>query len=135
MNNKILLFLFISFFSITTLQATAETSTDYTQFSIEELEQFANEGDAQAQFNLGLVHYKEQNYSEALKWYETAAILGLPAAQYKLGMMYFSGQGVKQNLQESRKWLMLADRNGINSKRTLLQINFYLFLDTLFPLE
>ncbi len=38
-----------------------------------------------------------RNYSEAIKWYQKAAEQGIASAQYKLGYMYYYGQGISQN--------------------------------------
>jgi TPR repeat protein len=39
-----------------------------------------------------------QDYAEAVKWYRKAAEQGDVKAQSNLGVMYASGQGVKQDL-------------------------------------
>ena len=54
---------------------------------------YAEQGDADAQFNLGQM-YREglevaQNYKEAVKWYRLSAEQGHAGAQCNLGMMYY----------------------------------------------
>jgi TPR repeat protein len=65
------------------------------------VEQSADQGDATAQCNLGVMYGKgegvQQNYTEALKWYKKAADQGDATAQYALGLMYYNGEGVQQN--------------------------------------
>ena len=57
----------------------------------------AEQGNAKAQYNLGLIYDKgqglPQDYQEALKWYRTAAEQGQVQAQNNLGAMYNDGQG------------------------------------------
>ena len=77
----------------------------------------ADQGDANAQFNLG-VRYDNgegvpQNNVEALKWYWLAANQGLANAQYNLGVRYGEGRGVPQNEAEAVKWYRLAANQGL----------------------
>ena len=61
----------------------------------------AAQGNANAQFRLGLMHYNGdgvvQDHKEAVKWYRLAADQGNALAQNNLGTMYESGHGVVQN--------------------------------------
>jgi len=72
----------------------------------------ADQGDAIAQFNLGLTYDKgwgaPQNDAEAAKWYRLAADQGDADAQINLGGMYHNGRGVPQNHAEALKWFRLA---------------------------
>ena len=59
--------------------------------------QLADQGDANAQNNLGVM-YKEglgvaQDYAEAVRWYRKAADQGDAGAQNNLGVMYAKGWG------------------------------------------
>ena len=51
----------------------------------------AEAGDADAQFNLGVMYYQglgvEQDFKEVVKWYQKAADQGDVEAQYNLGVM------------------------------------------------
>jgi len=72
----------------------------------------AEQGDAVAQYNLGLM-YKQgkgvpQDYKEAVRWYRVAAEQGDATAQYNLGGMYHEGQGVPQNYIQAHMWYNLA---------------------------
>lgn len=55
------------------------------------LEQSAKQGDAQAQFQLGLLYFKgdevQQDYKQAKDWFEKAAKQGHVAAQYNLDIL------------------------------------------------
>jgi len=77
---------------------------------------YAEQGDAEAQFNLGQM-YREglevaQNYKEAVKWYHLSAEQGDARAQCDLGMMYYEGLGVEQDYKEAVKWYRLAAEQG-----------------------
>ena len=76
----------------------------------------ADQGDAIAQFNLGLTYDKgwgvPQNDAEAVKWYSLAADQGDADAQINLGGMYHNGRGVPQNDAEAVKWFRLAADQG-----------------------
>ena len=59
----------------------------------------ASQGDARAQYNLGIMYDKgqgvEQSYSEAMRFYRMAAAQGYASAQINLGNMYREGHGVE----------------------------------------
>lgn len=68
----------------------------------EQMEQAANQGDAEAQNNLGSEYFFEamgthQNYDKAFKWFTKAANQGNASSQYMLGLMYYDGRGVRQD--------------------------------------
>lgn len=54
-------------------------------------------GSAEAQFSLGQYHFSQQNYAEALRYFEMAEKGGSTQARYQLGVMYYDGLGVKEN--------------------------------------
>ncbi|MDO4698621.1 MAG: tetratricopeptide repeat protein [Pasteurellaceae bacterium] len=77
----------------------------------------AEQGEAKAQFNLGVM-YKEgegikQDDYQAFKWFEKAAEQGEAPAQIALGGMYALGKGVEPNRNLARKWIGLACDNGL----------------------
>jgi hypothetical protein len=61
----------------------------------------AKQGDATAQFNIGLMYANgtgvAQSDTDAVKWYRKAADQGLAQAQSKLAAMYMAGKGVPQD--------------------------------------
>ena len=68
---------------------------------------------AHAQFTLGQMYdIGKKDYVTAFTWYKYAAIAGYDEAQYNLGGMYGSGQGVTQNYAEAVKWYKLAAAQG-----------------------
>jgi len=88
---------------------------DY-QTALRLLKLLAEQGDADAQHNVGVMYDKgrgvPQNYAEALKWYRRAAEQGNALAQNNLGAMYDNGQGVPQNYAEAIKWYRRAAEQG-----------------------
>ena len=76
----------------------------------------ADQGHAMTQFNLGVMYRKgegvEQDFKEAIKWYQKAADQGEANAQYNLGAMYCNGQGVEQNYVTGYAWWNIAAANG-----------------------
>src|SRR5205814_4996237 len=70
----------------------------------------AQQDDAVAQFNLGIIYAKggSPNYAEAALWYHLAADHGLGGAEFNLGMMYVEGQGVSLDYVQAHMWLNLV---------------------------
>ncbi len=76
----------------------------------------AEQGDAKAQSNLGLMYDRglgvTQDYAEAVKWYRKAAEQGFARAQSNLGFMYRKGRGVPQDDAEAVGWWCKAAEQG-----------------------
>ena len=77
----------------------------------------AEQGDAVAQYNLGLMYANGegvlQDYAMALKWYTLAAEQGDADAQFGLALIYEYGkQGVPMDWKAAEKWLTLAVEQG-----------------------
>ena len=84
--------------------------------ALKEWKPLAEQGDAYAQFNLGLMYHEgkgvPQDYKTAVKWYRLAAEQGNASAQSNLGFMYRKGQGVPQDDKTAVKWYRLAAEQG-----------------------
>ena len=88
--------------------------------------ELANEGDACAQYNLGLMYeygrgvefYEEAE--EAVEWYQKAAEQGLADAQCDLGLMYEYGRGVEQSDEKAREWYQKAADQGFEDAMVAL---------------
>ena len=65
------------------------------QDDLDTVRQAADQGDANAQFNLGHMYYNGEGVpkddAEAVKWYRLAAEQGDASAQSRLGVMYATG--------------------------------------------
>ena len=76
----------------------------------------AEQGDANAQYNLGQdVHNGEgvpEDNKEAVKWYTKAAEQGDADAQSMVGVCYADGLGVAKNPIEGYAWYNIAIANG-----------------------
>jgi uncharacterized protein len=73
----------------------------------------ADQGDASALFNLGLMSEEgrgvPQDHAEAARWYRLAAEQGYPQAQYNLGLFYLQGEGgTPQDNVSAHMWFNLA---------------------------
>ena len=95
---------------------------DY-QTAIKLWKPLAEQGDARAQYDLGVLDAKgrgvPQNYAKAVKWFYKAAEQGYAKAQYNLGVMYKKGLGVTKDYAQAHMWFRLAairgDANAIKS--------------------
>jgi TPR repeat protein len=76
----------------------------------------AEQGDAQAQLNLGVAYYSGEGLArdeaEAVKWFRQAAEQGEAKAQFSLGLAYIFGFGVTKDKFEAIKWFRLAAEQG-----------------------
>ena len=76
----------------------------------------AEQGDANAQFNLGVCYENgqgvEEDVNEAVRWYRKAAAQGVAEAQLNLGVCYANGLGVAEDATEAVKWFRKAAEQG-----------------------
>jgi tetratricopeptide (TPR) repeat protein len=83
---------------------------------LKNLEARANNGDASAQFDLGVRCGKGDgvpvDHEKAAVWYRKAAEQGLAKAQAALGRCYAIGEGVAQDYAEAAKWSRKAAEQG-----------------------
>lgn len=81
-----------------------------------EFNQLADNGNAAAQYNLGLMYDYGQgvprNDNLALSWYRKAAIQGHAQAQFRVGAMYDTGQGAARNYKAALSWYRKAAKQG-----------------------
>ena len=88
----------------------------------------AEEGDANAQFNLGVLydnrlddnnHPTGSNRTGAIKWLRRAAQQGLPRAQVRLAEIYVHGPESPADYIKAYAWILLATTNlsGIHRQR------------------
>ena len=84
--------------------------------ALRELQPFAEQGDALAQFYLGMLHDLgggvPQDYSTAHKCYSLAAEQGGANAQTHLGDLYALGNGVIQDNAYAHMWYNIAASTG-----------------------
>ncbi|MCA1979294.1 MAG: sel1 repeat family protein [Thiobacillus sp.] len=88
---------------------------DYKK-ALAEFRPLADQGNADAQFNLGEMyaygHGVPQDYKEAVSWYRRAAERGHIRAQKNLGIIYAYGLEVPQDYREAAVWNRRAAEQG-----------------------
>ena len=91
-----------------------EKTLNYEKIS--QYRQAAEQGNADAQYNIGLCLYNgdgvSQDYKEAIRWFRKAAGQGCADAQYKLGCCYDNGFGVNQDRRVADWWFWTAAKQG-----------------------
>ena len=87
--------------------------------ALKEWKPIAEQGNAAAQFNLGLMYAKGdgvlKDYAEAAKWYRLSAEQGDADAQNNLGVLHVYGHGVLQDNVTAHMWYNIASANGHES--------------------
>jgi uncharacterized protein len=99
--------------------AAAFQKADYAT-ALAQWQPLAQQGDLQAQFNLGILHDQgrgvPQNRAEAARWYKLAAEQGDMIAAYNLGMLHIQPLHalgtVARDGAEGVKWLRVAGDKG-----------------------
>ncbi len=80
------------------------------------LKGLAEQGDADAQFNLGIMYTNGEgvpkDYAKAAYWFLKAAEQGDAKAQSNLGVMYEKGGGVPKDYVQAYAWMGIAATQG-----------------------
>ena len=101
---------------------TAAQSGDFAT-ALKEWKPLAGQGDAKAQYNLGVMYdvgeRVTQDDKEAVRWYTLAAEQEHAKAQYNLGVMYALGEGVIKDYVYAHMWGNIASMNGNDKGETL----------------
>ena len=120
----LLIGLCLCWLSYTSLEGTErDPSQDQTQRQdvVEAIRLAAEEGDASAQFNLGVMYANgegvPQDYAEAVRWYRLATDQGHSSAQGGLGFMYANGRGVPRDYVAAHMWFNLAGAQSSGDQR------------------
>ncbi len=115
----LLIFFMLGLISVCLPQKVLAEFSDTGIASFQLTQSKANQGDADAQFNLGLLYYTgigtPQDTRYAIYWYTKAAEQGHVNAQYKLGSLYHDGYGkeVRKDLKLAVYWLTKAAEQGL----------------------
>lgn len=80
---------------------------------------------AEEQYEMGLEFFKEKIYEKALKHFTNAAEQGNSDAQYKLGLLYFCGEGVPKDFVEAKKWFETAYKKNNGPATYFLSCMYY----------
>lgn len=80
------------------------------------LEQAAELGNAEAQYNLGYCYQTgtgvEQNNKKAIEWYSKSADQGFNDGLYQMMMAYGKGTGVEQDFEKAFQYALKCAKNG-----------------------
>jgi hypothetical protein len=83
------------------------------QKAFRELKAAAEAGQAEAQFDLGVLYAQgrgvQRDLTEATRWYRKAAEQGNAEAEFALGQMYSLGWGVPRDEADALRWLEMAN--------------------------
>jgi TPR repeat protein len=105
----------------------AHNRGDYAT-ALQEWRPLAEQGDALAQYNLGMLYRKgrgvPQDDVQARQWYAKAAAQGQAKAQFNLGTLYFNGEGVPKDYQQALRWFRLAADQGEALAQTKIAIMY-----------
>jgi len=89
-----------------------------------ELMQKAEQGDAEAQYEIGKFYAKgvgkPKDANEAIKWFTKSAEQGYATAQGVLGILYYKGDYVPQDNSKAIEWLTKAAQQGNTTARNYL---------------
>ena len=94
--------------------------------ALKEWKPLAENGDADAQYNLGIMYRKgegvPQDYKEAVRLYRLAAEQGLADAQNNLANRYYYGEGVNKDIVYAHMWKNISASNGYEPAKEELKI-------------
>ena len=118
---KKLLVILLAFFAISTpFYADDDLATTLAK---------AQQGDADAQFNLGKMYYDgkgvSQDYAQAHSWLLKAAEQGHARAQNGIGLLYEYGYGVSQDYAQAVAWYRKAAEQGFARGQYNLGVMYY----------
>ncbi|MGE5205677.1 MAG: GAF domain-containing protein [Chlamydiota bacterium] len=106
--------------------AAPENSAAAVPDSLHELQQRAQAGDAEAEFELGAKYASgedvAQDYAQAVKWFTLAANGGQVLAAATLGAYYWAGRGVAQDDVSAYMWSAIAKEGGDEASKYRLTI-------------
>jgi TPR repeat protein/ubiquitin-protein ligase len=111
-----------------TISVQEKEAQDALRNLMEELRKTADNGDAAAQFELGVCYAEgcgvTKDLNESCHWLRKAAEQGYAKAQMELGFRYAAGKGAPKNGAEAVKWWRMAAEQGDAFAQRLL-VNCY----------
>jgi hypothetical protein len=110
------------------MQRTAERSSAEQRAqakSLPELRKLADQGDADAQWQMGLHYHNGEDVprddAQAMQWFLRAAEQGNVSAQSALGSYYWAGRGVPEDLSKAYMWSEIALAGGDENSKSRLE--------------
>lgn len=64
----------------------------------------AKQGNADAQYRLGMIYRLLKSYDKAIQWIDLAVEQGFSKAQFVMGQFYYNGQGVERDYAKAAEW-------------------------------
>lgn len=86
---------------------------DKSRMEITGLISRADDGDAEAQYEVGCKYIDSQCYQLAVDYLERSAKQNYAEAQYTLGCLYYNSASTERNLPKAYAWSLIAEENGI----------------------
>ena len=84
---------------------------------------FSNRLDVAGQVGRGNAAFNSGDYAAAFRLFRNVAVLGVPEAHYRLGVMYAEGLGVRKSSRLAQYWLKLAaEQNFPGAAAALMQV-------------
>ncbi|AWN16278.1 SH3 domain-containing protein [Salinisphaera sp. LB1] len=91
-------------------------SADRAQQILDQNRPLAQNGDASAQYNMGVLYDRgygvKRDYAKARHWYEKAAAQHYARAEHNLGIMYEAGKGVPRDPAKAAHWFRRGADDG-----------------------
>ena len=88
---------------------------DYNR-ALELYRKAAEQGDRDAQYNIGVMYYNgqgvNQSYQESREWFIKSAKKGNSDAQFSLGVIYYEGNGFNVDIDYANTWFKKSCENG-----------------------
>lgn len=97
-----------------------ESPADVDRSALRDARRLARLGDVNAQFNAAAMYHALGQVDSALYWYRRAALFRHPLAAYNLGLLHYEGQFIPRDLDEARRWLLVAGEAGYPPAQTHL---------------
>ncbi|WP_052956252.1 tetratricopeptide repeat protein [Photobacterium angustum] len=114
--------------SLSEQQPKASTTNKQEISPFEKMLAKAKQGDASAQFKLGVKHDFGQGVAkddkQAVYWYQKSAMQGHAPAQYNLGVMYANGRGVAKDDKQAVYWYQKAAMQGNATAQNNLGVRY-----------
>jgi TPR repeat protein len=115
----------ISFFILLLIIPCAHSDPNKTSFA--ELQKAADQGNARAQYYLGMSYGTGdgfiQDSTKSAEWYKKDADQGYAGAQLLLGWYYATGNGVTKDSTKSAEWYQkAADQGNVDAQSALKRL-------------
>ena len=93
-----------------------------------ETEQRARAGEAEAQYDLGVMHYQgdgvPRDFKQARAWFLKAAAQNFAEARHNLGVMYYHGEGGPVDYDQAAAWFLKAAEQGKADSQAILGLMY-----------